>query len=570
MNWKNVLLLVSVDVKSSRLIRGSRFRRFRENKLVTYALYVAACIIGILVGLAIGNFYNGLSDPSLRDIFYRGATQLFISLPTLALLYGLIFTQMNQIQRMGAKVTIQPLYWFPITWKEHTVASIIASILGAPLTVTIFVGSTILAASIFLGLVQLAILTIFALLASVILASVTTEILKSVQVKLGGVVTKAAGRAAIWVRLFGTLLFFVVFYLIYFSVYYTATPIGLIQSIADVQLALWFIPYVWLGMILFTFVSSLWLEMLVLSIALLIFIYALFTAAVHVNMRFGLYEIPSIRVSRGAYAPRAGLLGRLGFSSLEAAIIKKDFKSLTRRRELMYIFILPIVLIIAPLFSSMRATGDTPLPTTFSSFLFAYLTLLPGALMAVSLGSLIIGSEGESVWYLYSSPISSKSLVRAKYSFVTLFSLAVAIICSIISGILTVPSIQIIIIGLIEAIFLSFSLTMVSLTFGIKGADFREIPPRPRMVRPIWSLIDMVVCVVIGLAIIAPLIPIGLRLIFQSMDLGLSLFSGLPEYYAYVALLASGIIAVVVTYAFYRMAVSSAEELLLKAVGVEG
>jgi len=80
----------------------------------------------------------------------------------------------------------------------------------------------------------------------------------------------------------------------------------------------------------------------------------------------------------------------------------------------------------------------------------------------------------------------------------------------------------------------------------------------------------MVVCVATGLAIISPLIPYGLRLIFQSIDLGLSLFSSLPEYYPYLAPLASGIIAVVITYGFYRIAVNSAEELLLKAVGVEG
>ncbi len=568
MNWKNVLLLVSVDIKSYRLIRGSRFRRFRENRLVTYALYVVACVIGVLVGWAIGSFYNGVSDSTLRGLFYQGATQLFISLPTLALLYSLIFTQMSQIQRMGAKVTIQPLYWFPITWKERTLASVVASILGVPLIITIFVGCSISVASVFFGLVPLAILTILALLASVILASITTEILKSVQVKLTGAVTKAAGRAAIWVRLFGSLLFFVVLYLIYFSIYYNVTPIALIQSISDVQLALWFIPYVWLGMTLFTFVSNLWLETLVLSIASLVFIYALFAAAVHVNMRFGLYEIPSIRISTGAYVPKAGLLGRLGFSSLEAAIIKKDFRSFTRRRELMFIFILPIVLIIAPLLSTMRATS---MPSTFSSFLFAYLTLLPGTLMAVSTGSMIIGSEGESLWYLYSSPVSSKSLVKAKYSFVTLFSLVVAFVCSIIGGMLTGPSTQIVIIGLIEAIFLAFSLAMVSLTVGIQGADFRELPPRPRMIRPVWSIINMAVCAVTGLAIIAPLIPFGLQLIFQPMEvLGLSLFLVLPEYYPYVALFVSGVIAVVIAYAFYRMAVNSAEELLVKADEILG
>ncbi len=200
MNWKNVLLLVSVDIKSYRLIRGSKFRRFRENRLVTYGLYLVACFIGVLVGWVIGSFYNGVSDSALRALFYQSAKQLLVSLPTLALLYSLVFTQMSQIQRMGARVTIQPLYWFPITWKEHTLASIVASILGAPLIITVFVSSCILVASVFLGLVPLAVLTIFALLGSALLASITMEILKSVQVKLSGAVTKATGRAAIGIE----------------------------------------------------------------------------------------------------------------------------------------------------------------------------------------------------------------------------------------------------------------------------------------------------------------------------------------------------------------------------------
>jgi len=571
-NWKNVLLLVRVDIKSSRLVRGPRFRRFRENKLVTYALYVVACLIGVFIGWLIGNFYNGVSDSALRKLIFQGATYFFISLPTLSLLYGLVFTQMNQFQRIGVRVSIQPLYWFPITWKEHTLASVLASILGAPLIITIFVGSSIFVASLFLELVPLAVLTTLALLASVILASTTTEILKALQVRLSGAVTRIAGRAAIWARLLGFILFFVVFYLIYFSLYYSVTPIALIESIASGQRALWFIPYVWPGVALSTFISSLWLETVVFSLASLAFIYALLLAAAHLNMRFGLYEAPSIRISRGAYVPKAGLLGRLGFSTVEAAIIRKDFKAFTRRHELMYIFLLPIIFTIMPLITSMRSGAGTPLPSGIYSFLFAYLTLLPGTLMSVILGSSIVGSEGERIWYLYSLPLSAKSLVKAKYFFATLFSLAVGLICSVIGGLLVVPSVQIAALCLIEAVFLIFSLAMVSLTFGIKGADFRELP-RPRMIRPRWGFVAILVCLILGLAVISPMIPYVLKLIFETSEGWLKMLieaivpMSLPEYYPYIAVLTSGVIAAIITYVFRKMALNSAEQLLAKAEG---
>jgi len=561
-NWKNVLQLISIDVKSSRMIRGTRFRRFRENRTVTYALYIAACAFGLLVGWLVGNFYNGISDSSLRQLVLEGATNLFITLPTIALLYSLVFTQMSQIQRIGAKASIQPLYWFPITWKEHTLASILANLIGAPFIITVFICSSIFVASVFLGLASLAVFTMFALLGRLFLASITTEILKVLQVRILGAVTKVAGRTAIWVRLLGTIIFFVIFYLAYFTLISGASFPALIESLAGGQRILWFIPYLWLGIGLSAFVSGLSLEAIIFPLASLAFIYALFLAAARLNVRFGLYEAPSITISRGPYIPKTGLLGRLGFSSMEAAIIRKDFRAFTRRRELMYIFIMPIVFIIMPLLSSMRGTVGT-MPSAFYSFLFAYLTLLPGTLMAISLGSITTGSEGGSVWYVYSSPIPVKGLVKAKYFFATLFSFAVTLVCFFISALLMSPSPRMAGIGLTEAILLVFSLGMVSLSFGIRGADFREFP-RPRMIRPLWGFINVIVCILLALAVISPMIPYGLKILLEAQA-PIAISISLPESYLYVALSLSVVIASVITYVFYRIAVKNAEEFLLKA-----
>jgi hypothetical protein len=555
-NWKNVLRLLSVDRKSSRLIRGTRFRRFRENKIVTYALYIGALLLGLLISGLVANFYTGISDPTLKDLFLRGATSLFTTLPTLALIYGLVFSQMGQIQRIGAKVSVQPLYWFPITWREHTLASILASLIGWPLIITIFICSSISLVSIPLGLTPLAVFTMFALVASLFLASVTTEVFKILQVRISGALTKVAGRAAIWVRLLASIVFFVIFYLAYFSLYYSVSITSLIDLVSSGQSILWFIPYLWLGIALSAFANGLVIEIIIFSLASLAFIYLLFLAAVRLNVKFGLYEEPSIKISRGAYVPKAGLLGRLDFSFAEAAIMRKDLKAFTRRRELMYIFIMPIVFIIIPIFSAMRGTtGAEPVPSLFPLFLFAYIAVLPGAMMAVALGSFIIGSEGAGVWYIYSSPITAKSLLKAKYFFTTLFSFFITLVCFFVGLFLTSPSPEMIAIGLIEGILLVFSLAMVSLTFGIKGADFREFP-RPRMIRPLWSFINGMVCLVLGLAILSPIIPYGLKILFDI---------ALPESYLYMALPLSGVIASVVTYVFRRIALKNAEEFLLKA-----
>ncbi|MFQ6081342.1 MAG: ABC-2 transporter permease [Candidatus Bathyarchaeia archaeon] len=555
MNWKNVVRLISVDVKSGRLIRGQRFRRYRESKLFQYVLYGGACVLGLAIGLGVGTFYNGVTDPEMRTLFHQGALNFFLSLPTLVLVYSLVFTMMAQMRRIGVKASIQPPYWLPITWEEHTLASTLANLMGFSLASIILIGSCIAVASIFLDEVPLAVFAIFTLLASAFLASITTEIFRILQVRFIGAVYKSSGRAAVWVRFLGSILFLVVFYVVWFSITSGYGSLALVEMVASAQRAAWFIPYVWLGMALASFVSGLLAHTVIFSLASLFFILILFYVAVKLNSMFGLYEPPAITVLRGAYAPKVGFLGKLGFSPLEAAVIRKDFKAFTRRRELMYIFIMPIVFIIMPLMQFSGAMGR-PVPPEPSTFLFAWVLLTPGAIMAVMLGLIMVGEEGGSVWLFFSSPITARSLVKCKYAFVTIFSCVVMLVCGVVGILVARPSPSIAAASLTESIFLIFALGAVSLRAGVRGAEFVEVP-RPRMIRPMTALVNVIVCLVLASAILSPLVP------YAVATMGLPL--PLPKIDLHVALLASGVIASAVTYVFYGMAVKSAEELLAKA-----
>jgi len=557
MNWKNVVRLISVDVKSGRLVRGQRFRRYRESRLFQYVLYGGACVLGLAIGLVVGNFYNGVTDLKMRALFHQGALNFFLSLPTLVLIYSLIFTMMGQIQRAGVKASIQPPYWLPITWEEHTVASTLANLLGFSLASIILISSGIAVASIFLGEVPLAVFTILTLLASAFSASTTTEIFRVLQVRLIGAVYKSSGRAAVWVRFLGSLLFFIVFYVVWFALTSGAGSIALIEMVASAQKAVWFIPYIWLGAALAAFMGGLLAQTIIFSLASLLFILALFYVAVRLNARFGFYEPPAVTVSRGVYVPKVGLLGKLGFSSLEAAVMRKDFKAFTRRRELMYIFIMPLVFILMPLMQYLGALGR-PVSPEASPFLFTWILLAPGGIMAVMLGLMIIGEEGGSVWLFFSSPITARSLVKCKYAFVTIFSCIVTLVCGVIGILIAHPSPHLAIALLVESILLIFTLGAVSLGSGIRGADFTEVP-RPRMVRPLTALVNTLLCLVLASAILSPLIPYAVT----TMNLPVPL--PLPRIDLYGAISISAVIAVVITFVFYRAALKNAEEFLLKA-----
>jgi len=555
MNWKNVTHLIRVDIKSGRLIRGSRLARFWENKILTYVFYGGALILGIAVGALAGYFYNTVLavDPQFQTLFNQGLLSLFLSLPTLVMVYSVVFTMMQQIQRSGVRFSIQAPYWLPITWEEHTLASTLAKLLGFPLISIVFISSAIVVVSFFTGQVVYAAVTILAVLASSFMASAITEIFRVFQIRFIGAVYKSSGRATVWVRFIGSLAFFILFYIVYFTVTSGVGAVAFVQGVASAQSSVWYIPFVWLGMALYSFMNGLPLQALVFSALSLFFAFSLFYTAVLLNKWFGLYEPPAITVSRGIYAPRAGILGRLGFSPAEAALIRKDFRAFTRRRELMYIFVLPIVVILVPLMQSLGSPSGQSAPPFSSLFSVALIFLFPVAILSVYLGLIMIGEEGGAIWRIYSSPISAESLVKSKYFFIVFLSLIVVTLTGIVGVAVFHPSFRATIVAFAESFLLMFALAAISLAIGMLGADFRELP-RPRMIRPEWSLLDFVVCLIAAVVILSPFIPYA----FSTVGLG-------PSIDLYQAVVVSVIISAITTFVAYRIAIRNAKGLLAKA-----
>jgi hypothetical protein len=545
-------------MKSSRLIRGQRQIKFSvgRSRLFNYSLYVAAIAIGSVIGVLVGFFYNSQAAfPQVQNLFNEFFPAFIVALPTIVLVYTLVFTMLQQIQRSGAGLANQAPYWLPVTWQEHTLASILAQMLGFPLISIAFISSAVLVFSLFIGQVFIAAGAAFAMVAAVFMASATTEVFRILQVRFIGAVYKSTGRAAVWVRFAGSMAFFIIFYIIYFSLTSGANTVAFLQALASAQTTAWFVPFVWLGVTLFYLMSGFLLEGLAYLFLSLVFIGGLFYLGTALNQRFGLYEPPAITISRGTYTPKTGVLGKFGFSSVESAIIRKDLKAFTRRRELMSTFIIPIVFLIIPIMSSFNGSQSSS-PPGLPYFWFAFTSLFPTAIMASSLGNFMTGEEGQSMWRLYMSPISAKSFVKSKFAFMVFFSLIVLPITATIGYLIYYPTLRATAVLVTESVFLAFTVGALSLANGIKGADFNEVP-RPRMIRAEWSIINLATCAGAAFAVLLPFLPYLL-----------SSFSGgvIPPFIElYQAAIISGVIAAVLTVVFYKIASGNARELFSKA-----
>jgi len=561
MNWKNVLFLMRVERKSGRLLRGIKATKYRENAFLAYWPYWAAAIIGVLGGL-LANYitsiiYSTAAIPSLPSLSDE-TLSVFVVLPTIVLVISLVFTLLQQIQLSGIKATTQVMYWLPVTWQEHTMASIFANLLGLPIGIVLGLTSGIIVFSIFNGLILQALLTALALFAAAFMASSITEILRVLQVRFVGAVYKSSGRAAIWVRFIGSLLFFIIFYILYF--YLTSGFTSFLQNLTQTQSALWYIPFIWLALILSYIIKGLFLQGILFVGLSALFIAGLYYLAVLLNKRFGLYEPPAITIQKsGIYTPKTGLLGKLGFSNVEAAIIRKDLRSFTRRRELIGTFIAPIIMIIIPLMQSIGVTSGSAASQAnpiFTGIIF----LLPAGFMAMLLGEILIGEEGQAVWRIYASPVSPKNLVKSKYFFVTLFSTIILLISGTIGTIFYHPSTQDTIAAFLETFIVVLAVGSISLAIGFKGADFSQTR-RARMIRQEWSLIGVIVCAVAGAAVLAPLIPYLIASFAPSLIPGLTASS----FNLAISVIISGVISLAITAVFYRINIGLAQDLLRKA-----
>jgi hypothetical protein len=449
-------------------------------------------------------------------------------------------------------------YWLPITWQEHTLASILASLLGISIEAVLLISSAIIVFSIFNGLLLLAIATSIAMLAAAFLTSTLTEILRILQIRSIGAVHKTSGKGAIWLRFIGSLAFFVIFYIIYFLA--ISRTSDALLTIASIQGKLFYVPFIWLGLALSNFFLSggnalFGIIYLLLSAA---FIGALYALAVFLNKHFGLYEPPAIKIQSGTYTPKTGILGKLGFSTIETAIINKDFKAFTRRKELIPVFIAPIAFCMLPFLQSFGLANAGAATEDFLVF-FAMIFLLPASYMVCIVGSFIIGQEGQAIWRIYASPINAKNLVKSKYFFITLFGIIMLAILGTLGAIIYKPTPTMLSVAVLEALFLIFTLGILSLNAGFKGADFIEIP-KPRMIRPAWMIINMVLCALVALAILSPLLILSVLPMLMS-----TLGFNLPSINPFIATTISGAIAVTITIIIYRLTLSNAKNFLHKA-----
>ncbi len=316
---------------------------------------------------------------------------------------------------------------------------------------------------------------------------------------------------------------------ILFSGFIIARIIGNIVANADVAS---FIPLLWPTLALTRAMDSDTLSSSLFFCLNLGFLVFLGRVAMFLRSRYWVVFPASIHISSHGSISEPGRLSNLGLGPAFVAMLRREMRSATRRKEIVRLVVIPIIIPVMigfPLVLTPTPTPDAPSNSTLVTMALGAPFLLGVALGALILAMTSIGQEGRSLWNLGVLPVETSTVVLSKVVFVELVSLIGLASGGILSALLSGFSYA----SLFSFVLMGITLIGMEATLGIAiGARFPDFSegPRPKFVTVTGSIIGTVLGllfmgitvspVVVGIALTALLrieIPFGIYLSISAL-----------------------------------------------------
>ena len=330
MNPRKIREIASVLIKSQ--LRSSRSggfgTRLFSSPVVVFVLdiavfAVAAGIVYLILG-AVGALPSDMA--TLLDTL---TLQAVTSLPALIAPFILVAAVLFELSVSSKFASSDSVNWLPISQTDYVTASVLSvsyaysflPALALGVTLPLAARSGILYAWGLSGVLSL--ISLFAVGALV-------EIMRAAINRVSSLVYGKAGRGTIVIRLVVT-----VFVILVVELGFNPTILSsLIGSFTGVVNAAFFIPFFWPSVsISYYLQGASTLSFAFFGMSVFFAVLVLF-AAVKVRARFWSPVPVTIEITSTTYEPRIGFLQSLGLTAAEAALVRKDFKGYTRRREL--------------------------------------------------------------------------------------------------------------------------------------------------------------------------------------------------------------------------------------------
>ena len=517
---------VRVLLKFAKILTLSRLRNtrrsFLSNSITNRPILIA------LIGLIMFAAGVGFGTATISFLRSAGASPadigqivetIFGGIPIF--LIGFFFTMglLWELNASSESESADAINWLPISPSEYVFASTLSTTytysplvlvtVGYSLPIGILTGNT----SAFLILVVASVIAAF-------IGSVTVEILRSLLARASTAFNKVGGRSMIVLRILGIILI-LLFTQTLFSGFLI---IRIINSVSSANAATILVPLLWPTLSITSILRSNTLSSVFFLTLSLGFLALLASTALSLRSKFWVSTPPSFHFSNKGRIPGVSRLRKIGVSVVSLALVRREIRSATRRKEVVRLMAIPIIL---PVMISFPAIFS-PAPTTGAqSSLISPLFLAVPLLFGVGLGTLFlgmtsIGQEGKRLWNLSSLPIEAGTIVTSKILFTSLISTI-----GLVLGLgLTVFFFQVSILDALTFIAVGITLVLAEASLGVaigsRYPDFSD-GPRPRFVTIMGSILGAFLGVVMMLLMSLPLLFLLLARVFLLLPFSLQL-----------------------------------------------
>ncbi len=511
--------------------------------LIGIVLFVAALLFGYLTTV----FLSSGGAPLTGSVAHQLVVTIFGGVPLF--LVGFYFT-MGLLWEVNASTEAEStdaINWLPITPGEYVAASALSTgytyspllmvAFGYALPIGILTGNL----TGFLVLVPIALL-------STSVGSVSVEILRSALASASTAFNKLGGRITVIMRILGIILILLVTQLLFSGVFL----IQIISSLVGTAAAASFVPVFWPTLAITKLLQSDFLGsagFLGLSIALFLLLSYI---ALSLRAKYWAVTPGAIHFAGAGSVSGPSWLGYLGLSSPSIAMLKREIRSATRRKEVVRLMAIPIIM---PIMISFPAIfSPAPSSTSGPAQIDPIFLIIP-FLFGIGLGSLFlgmtsIGQEGRRLWNISALPVSANMLVKSKLLFTFLVSSIGLGLGAVVSALLLHASIFVILgfLGLGFVVILAEA--SLGIAIGSRFPDFSD-GPRPRFVTVVGSIIGAVLGIIEMATMALPLILSFILRTFLSILLPLQFVLAL-----------SGAVAGLLAWIAYSMSIKPVDSIL--------
>lgn len=355
---------------------------------------------------------------------YPFAVQILSTLPVITLgfmvLYGILFIIGESSQYASSEM----VNYMPVSVTEYVLGSSFSTIYMYMFILTAALGLS-LALALPFGL--LGVWAAAALLSSffMVVGGFVAEIIRALVNRVSSTFSKRGGRSAILTR---AVLIIVV--LVVSQLFFNPNLLfRVLQWFAPQMQALWFVPIIWPSLVVvFLAVGNaagaaiygmLTIAFGMVMMGLGVFLRTRYWAPVPVSLKLG-------GGKSGMYGGR-GILGSLGMSQAEAALVRKDMRSLFRRKEMVRFLAIPVVIMV-PILLTFSIEPSSEANSLSNMAAVAGTCLMGSGMFGLFISIISMGQEGPAIWNLYASPLATRSLFRGKFMAPFLVSLVPAIV----------------------------------------------------------------------------------------------------------------------------------------------